>query len=207
MSLSKRLSRPAALTGLALVALAMTWIGYQPSFVQILEWKTVDWRFRLLGDVELASDEIVVVEIDEASIRFLESSVGRWPWPRDVYSEFLYYMQEAGAKLVVFDIQFHEQDRNNPEGDRLFAEATGEIGNVIHSVTPLTQQTDYTPPRSPVEGRTPFRHRAVFQLIPESISPLKAWLKTLWPWAISGWPSTRTDRFAGTRCSPNSRDG
>ena len=162
MSLSKRLSRPAALTGLALVALAMTWIGYQPSFVQILEWKTVDWRFRLLGDVELASDEIVVVEIDEASIRFLESSVGRWPWPRDVYSEFLYYMQEAGAKLVVFDIQFHEQDRNNPEGDRLFAEATGEIGNVIHSVTPLTQQTDYTPPDRllkahslPAQGRFP----------------------------------------------------
>lgn len=162
---------------LALLSVALTLAVFQFDFIGRLEWKTVDWRFRLLPDQQSASPDIVVVNIDEASIQFLEPSVGRWPWPRDVYAEFLDYMQEAGARLVVFDIQFHEQDRANPEGDERFAQASRRLGNVIHAITPLNQRTDYVPSRQLLEKHSiPGKGR--FTAYPAANFPIDALAQT-----------------------------
>ncbi len=116
------------------MSLTIAWLSNQTRFFQTLELKTLDFRFRLLGDQGVASSDIVLIEIDDPSIKNLEPEVGRWPWPRDVHAVFLEYMREAKARLVVFDLLFLEQDKQHPQGDQELAESTGGAGNVVHAL-------------------------------------------------------------------------
>jgi adenylate cyclase len=70
---------------------------------------------------------IAIVAIDEKSI----AELGRYPWSREVYVPFLQNTTSAGAKAVLFDAFFpEEQDR---EADRAFAGAIRRARNVTLS--------------------------------------------------------------------------
>jgi adenylate cyclase len=118
---------------LSLVAAGLAGAIANLSFFQTLELKTLDYRFRLQAGTSTASRDIVVVEIDDASIKFLEPEVGRWPWPRNVYAVLIDYMRQADARLVVFDLLLTEADKQNPEADEELGRATEEFGRVIHA--------------------------------------------------------------------------
>ena len=62
---------------------------------------------------EKLSDDIVVVSIDDKSIK----KVGRWPWKRTKYTDIMEYLEnEAGAKLIAFDsILVSYGDKKNDE--------------------------------------------------------------------------------------------
>ena len=92
----------------ALVALA---IGTQP-FAQVVELKTYDWRMRYAASRAPANPEIVLVTIDEESLRGLEPLVGRWPWPRLVHAQLLNYLKRARPRAILYDVLFTEQDRS-----------------------------------------------------------------------------------------------
>ncbi len=111
------------------------------ALIETFERKTVDYRFRALGDQGVASDEIVLVAIDDASLKTLEPAVGRWPWPRDVHAVLLDYLARAGARLVVFDLLFTERDAAYPEGDEELARATAASGRVVQAVYLGRRQT------------------------------------------------------------------
>ncbi len=57
-----------------------------------------------------AGSDIVIVDLDEASIR----ENGQWPWPRTVLAEMTDRLHELGAAAIVFDIVFSEPDRTSP---------------------------------------------------------------------------------------------
>ncbi len=76
------------------------------------------------------NERIIVLLIDEASLKAMDPVVGRWPWPRYVHAEIIKFLKEAGAKFVVFDILFTESS----EYDYILAKETGNAGNVIHSM-------------------------------------------------------------------------
>lgn len=73
----------------------------------------MDMRFRILD--RAPSDTLVIVEIDPASLKKEE----RWPWPRDRYANALGNLQDAGAALVAFDIDF--SSLSEKAGDAAFA--------------------------------------------------------------------------------------
>ncbi|MDX1558207.1 MAG: CHASE2 domain-containing protein [Marinobacter sp.] len=81
-----------------------------------------------------ASDEVVLVTIDELSLNRL----GRWPWPRHLHAELIDKLDQAGAKAIVFDILFAEP---SPD-DRQLAEQMRSHGNIILPVylSPPTSQ-------------------------------------------------------------------
>lgn len=54
--------------------------------------------------------EIVVLDIDETSLAAMSSQYGRWPWPRQVLSQVGEKLEAAGARAVVFDILFADED-------------------------------------------------------------------------------------------------
>ncbi|MGB5661588.1 MAG: CHASE2 domain-containing protein, partial [Thermoanaerobaculia bacterium] len=137
----KRPSKRTALVALAVACALLGLFASETSFLQTLELKTLDLRFRLLGDQGVASSDIVLVAIDDASIKTLEPAVGRWPWPRDTHTVLISYLERAGARLLVFDLLFLERDVQNPKGDAAFAEATAEASNVVHSVHLGNQRT------------------------------------------------------------------
>jgi adenylate cyclase len=119
---------------LALAAFILVWVLSQSRLFSTLELKTVDARFRALGDQGTASNDIVLIAVDDASIKSLEPALGRWPWPRDTHAVLLSFLERSGVRLVVFDLLFTERDAQYPEGDAAFASAACAAANTVHSI-------------------------------------------------------------------------
>lgn len=88
-----------------------------------LEYRTVDWRFRLRERLE-PDPRILIVEVNDESLE----QVGKWPWPRSRWAELTNLLSQAGAQAIVFDIFFPE--RSDPQEDAAFVEATRQAGKV-----------------------------------------------------------------------------
>jgi len=93
-----------------LSALLALLVGTLP-FASVVELKTYDWRMRATAGSAPARDDIILVTIDEESLRGLEPLVGRWPWPRLVHAQLLNFLARAQPKAVLYDVLFTEQDR------------------------------------------------------------------------------------------------
>ena len=106
-------------------ALLFGWAISHTSFFQRGANWVSDYIQHTWGDTADFSD-ILIIDIDETSMRALESQLGVWPYERDVYAVTLEYLQQAGAKKIVFDILFSEK-RN---GDDVFSEALQMSDNV-----------------------------------------------------------------------------
>ena len=108
------------------------------------ELKLYDWRVRATTASRAASTDpgVVLVTIDDDSLKRMEPLVGRWPWPRLVHATLLDYLAAGGARAVVYDVLFAEADRSKfmvgdtewtgEESDQALVEATARAGNVIH---------------------------------------------------------------------------
>ena len=73
-----------------------------------------------LPDLDPPNDRIRLVMIDEASLKDAkDGGIGQFPWPRQVFGEFLRKVGKAGAKVVVFDVEFYEKTRD-PKEDASF---------------------------------------------------------------------------------------
>lgn len=92
--------------------------------VNMLELKTLDIRFKLRGTIDVSDAGIIVVGIDDRSYDELP---GRMPFPREYYARLIRNLNRAGARMVVFDIQFDKSE----EGDSILAAAIKEAGNVV----------------------------------------------------------------------------
>jgi len=90
--------------------------------METLEEKLYDYRFKIRGTIK-PSEKVVIAAIDEKSIERL----GRWPWDRDKIANLVKKLAEAGAEIIVFDIFFVEEEKNDPK----LAQAIREAGNVI----------------------------------------------------------------------------
>jgi CHASE2 domain-containing sensor protein len=63
------------------VATAIAWAAGSLPLVNMLEWKLYDQRVRWAANPTMARQDIVMVTIDESSVRLIEPQVGRWPSP------------------------------------------------------------------------------------------------------------------------------
>ena len=109
--------------------------------MQSLELKTLDWRFRTLHDQSRADTGIVIVDVDELSLDLLRRSVGRFPWPRDVWATVVRYLSASGARVIAFDFGFPDPDLLRPAADSAFAAEARAAGNVVQSLS-FQQQFD-----------------------------------------------------------------
>jgi adenylate cyclase len=141
--------------GAALIALAA---GGLP-FVKTVELKSYDWRMRATADPSAARDDIVLVDIDEQSIRALAPYFGRWPWPRLVHAHLFDLLARSRPKVVLYDILFGEPDRSKfaigddqwtgEQSDNELAASAKKVGSVVFvgdateeastSATPVSQ--------------------------------------------------------------------
>jgi class 3 adenylate cyclase/CHASE2 domain-containing sensor protein len=73
------------------------------------EYKTYDFRVRLLAELSKPSDDIMVILLDQDSLDWAQKERGwGWPWPRKAYAELVDYMRLGGAESVAFDMLFTE---------------------------------------------------------------------------------------------------
>lgn len=92
--------------------------------------------------VPAPSPDIVIVDVDEASLSAMAGEFGRWPWPRQVFGEFLELLQQQQPKAVVFDILFSDPDVFNPDSDAYFNAVIAAADNVYFPFLRLAEAHD-----------------------------------------------------------------
>ena len=93
-----------------------------------LELKTYDLRFRIKGEISTDTSGIVLVTVDDQSFVSLKH---KWPFPRSYFARAIKNLQEAGAALIVLDIEFTEPSTIDYLDDVALAEAIQRFPNVI----------------------------------------------------------------------------
>ena len=95
------------------------------SFFSFLELKGLDLLFTLRGPLP-APESIVIVAIDETSMAEIKQ---QWPWPRSLHAQLIQKLNQAGAKVIAFDILFSEP--SEPNEDQELARALRQADNVV----------------------------------------------------------------------------
>lgn len=86
--------------------------------------------------------DIVIVDINEASLSAMAGEYGRWPWPRQVFGEFVENIEAQNPKAIVFDILFSDPDVYNPDSDSYFNEVISATNNTYFPMLRLAQESD-----------------------------------------------------------------
>lgn len=89
-----------------------------------------------------ADKDIVIVDINEASLAAMAKDYGRWPWPRQVLGEFIEGIEAQHPKAVVFDILFSDADVYNPDSDVYFNEVIAGTDNTFFPMLRLATADD-----------------------------------------------------------------
>ncbi|RMG86500.1 MAG: CHASE2 domain-containing protein [Candidatus Dadabacteria bacterium] len=112
-------------------------------------------------------DGVAVVLVDDASLEFMETRVGRWPWPRRVWADVTEFLLMGGARCVVWDILFTEPQGppGNPD-DQALAEATAS-GPVVHAAQFVRDVPDEVGAALPVDLPESVRERFAWGPAPE----------------------------------------
>jgi adenylate cyclase len=149
------------------------------------ELSTYDLRLiasRSSGAAAGARSDIAIVEIDETSLRLLEPTFGRWPWPRVVHSAVVDFLAKAGAKVIGYDVLFVDRDMrgsfplgdsgmsmSGADSDAALVESVKRAGNVVLAAEAIyegsSSTTSETATAPPLPGVN-FQPGAVFQQRP-----------------------------------------
>ncbi len=126
------MSTPATISGLRIEQ--WTLIAALVALALLLDVTSALWRWdQLLYDTQLrlwqrdASDQVVIVAIDDASLNV----IGRWPWPRRIHADLLQRLRQESPRAVAVDILFIEPDQHDPQADSLLAQRIRAAGNVV----------------------------------------------------------------------------
>jgi adenylate cyclase len=112
------------LIGISLAALVF--VVYDHGFLDVLELRTLDVRFRLRGPLPLRLP-IILVSIDQDSFDELGLP---WPWPRTLHAALIQKLAAQQAALIALDILFTEPKADGAE-DHALADAIQMAGNVV----------------------------------------------------------------------------
>ncbi len=123
----------------AAIAAALIALGFAPAW-QDLELKGFD-ALSVLTAPNTSSFPITLVGIDEDSF----AQLGRqWPWPRGMHAKLIQSLEQAGAMVIAFDMQFSEPDAHGADQDRAFADAIGHNGTIVLAADRVYRETAYT---------------------------------------------------------------
>ncbi len=106
-----------------------------------------------------ADPDVVIVDIDEGSLEAMAEDYGRWPWPRQIFAEFVENLEEQQPKAIIFDILFSDPDVYNKASDDYFNEVAESTTNTFFPMLRLNPQNDtlsqVTPAMIPGMGHIP----------------------------------------------------
>jgi len=115
-------------SGLIILAIFFVLILHALKVFNNIELKTYDLRARLKGKVEVNESGIVLVTIDDQTFSSLKK---KWPFPRSYFARAINNLAEAGARLIVLDIEFTEPSDYNSYDDESLEQAIRKFPNVI----------------------------------------------------------------------------
>jgi signal transduction histidine kinase/CheY-like chemotaxis protein/HPt (histidine-containing phosphotransfer) domain-containing protein len=126
---------------------------------------------------------VLVIDIDDASLRALQPRLGAWPYPRDVYALAIETLRDAGARAIAIDLLLSEPGTGDLALSRAMARdgapvvlaAAGLRGPMVHGTLPVASTAAVSAPAS-----APGSHSL----------PAQQWPDLAWP-VRSIWPSPK----------------
>lgn len=122
--------------GLGMLALLLEAFGVLPR----LEQSMLDLRYAHFNRDRRASHQVVVIDIDEQSMKLLGPHYGRWPWPRKVYKDLLEFFSIGEPAGIFFDLLFTEPSLNTAD-DQVLSESSAQTGLASHAMQLLQDRS------------------------------------------------------------------
>jgi adenylate cyclase len=133
-AIARRL-RSLLLLNIAVIAGGLALLVESGAALKRTELASIDARFGLRGEQPAPAD-MVVVAVDDRT--FNDYPRERWPFDRGLFARALSNVSKGHPRLVVYDVQFTEEQGSTPEdvrADNALVTATRRAGNVVLSTT------------------------------------------------------------------------
>jgi len=135
-------------------------IGAAATVLSLLLWSTGtleswerttwDWRARLFARPGPATDQVVLVLLDQPSLDWASEQLGLpWPWPREVYGPVLDFCARGGARATAFDVLYTEPSVYGVYDDEALGDAITRHGRFVGA-----RFLEIHPDRGPAAGAT-----------------------------------------------------
>ena len=112
-----------ALVSIVALAVVVGVAGQVTGVLGSLERTSVETRFKLRG--AQVPDDVAVVAIDAKTFGALRQ---QWPFPRSLHGRLIRRLHAAGAREIVYDVQFTEP--SEPSEDEALYKAIDDVGGV-----------------------------------------------------------------------------
>jgi len=129
-------SKPVQVVALGLASGLLVLAAERLGWLDTLENKSLDWRFRTFTEERRASRDIVIIELDDTSFGSQDSldNFSRWPPRRKLYAGLVHYLNEWGARVIGLDLVFQGADPHAGD-DALLAQALAERPSAVLAFT------------------------------------------------------------------------
>ena len=117
------------LAGIAVGSVLLVFLLSGLQFWETLESRTLDLRFTLFPTVSETDSSIIIVVVDGGSLERM--SWLSWPWPRQIYTACLSYLQDLGVRVVAFDILYDLPSVYDATEDDRFGETASKGSTVF----------------------------------------------------------------------------
>jgi adenylate cyclase len=125
---------------IAIFVFAIALAGYALAVFDKPELYIYDSEAKLLRADKTWDSKVKVILVDEAALKAMNGTAGRWPWPRAIWSDLLDFLALGNARVVLFDVLFLE--RQDQANDTALVNATRDFGQTYHSMLILREETD-----------------------------------------------------------------
>lgn len=138
------------------MALCLIMLAHQLTFIDRFNWALRDQMAIHLRQQTTPSPQVKLILIDDASVNHLSDVIGRYPWPRGIYSPVLDFLKASSAKHIYFDVLFSEEEEQQSSHDE-FVSAL-QMHDNIHMVSIVTDDYALT------DAQPKFLKKSVFPI-------------------------------------------
>ncbi|NEX62931.1 adenylate/guanylate cyclase domain-containing protein [Noviherbaspirillum galbum] len=112
-----------------------------------IEARTADIYLQRHAGNYSADPSIVIIDIDDASMRGMQKIAGLWSWPREIHADLIEALAEFSPRAIIFDVAFSEQDLKRPKSDARLSEVIAATPQVYVSAMQVPASPSLVPVR------------------------------------------------------------
>ena len=118
------------------------------SFFESAENRTFDYRqsIQYLHAKRDPNPNIVVLEIDDATVESIWEKYGEWPAPRNIYADIVNYIEKDKPQAIIFDLMFLKSLKNSEDADKYFIETLNKYNNIYVGINFDDRESDVRVP-------------------------------------------------------------
>ncbi len=163
------------------IFLLMSFLFSQLTLFEGMEWGSIDFRYylrdpaeksvkleegvKMRRDNKRARKDILILGIDESTIRDFSDKGVQWPFPWEIHAKFTKFISTGNPLAIFFDIMFLD----HKDGEKELAEAVKKAGNVFLDYPLETEDVDQD--YSDQSERIKLLNRVRFPVSPDDRTP------------------------------------